>query len=926
MYLDWMNKDLFNKLQHLNEEIQELKKNSDTIGNNFKIESIADLNRSYLHSHKEQITELENIAREKQSMFGSQAKLYKSSPMQIINGFGQVVRDSLSSGISIRLGDGFSLRFIWTIDKNGAQLQFGHFLSPNSVSKSFQLLDHFVNVLISQQNRILTLLDNGYQIEHIKSKRVIRFDKYIDGFKYDGNIRNTAFVYRLDKEQLINNPDLFVRQIRWMIEEFFPVVDDMLRFNRYMEDMSSPDIPNIPSNLMEKIERVEVRELASTSEATLDQRSHTSGIQLTPYLSDQNFRQDLLNIGEDVGSLARLVSMRDVDNMAIGLFGSWGAGKSFFMKQMQQQVTELSQREDKLFHKKIVQIEFNAWHYMDTNLYASLADHIFKSIHESYSDHNDSVDKLFESLPVVSKLNEELKELEQKKQEQKLKVEAKSQESVWGKLAASSPQFINELEAIDPQIRLKDHVQKVIELREAGRQWSSDLKENFLKAQLIYRFMPRWVWGMLLVLCLLIPIAYITRPLWGDIVTNAWHQTILWFSPIAATMMFLINLWNNKHVKVMRKSWGYVFDSLAAQAKEREELHSEMEAIEEERLSVVAELDEIKSGNIIKYYLEERLTSEAYKKELGIIHILRNDFEKLSQFMQTTQGQKNSVDRIVLYIDDLDRCSPQKVIEVLQAVHLMLSSNLFMVVVAVDIRWVTKCLKEEFKVSLENHENTHIASAFDYLEKIFQITFQIKPLTEEDGRTYLQGLFESDNRQTMNDEDVEEEESEIIEMDDEEYETFEFDDDIIHSDPSVQETGGASDDYKRLHLSETEIISASAYAALIGSSPRTMKRFVNIYRLMRSRYFNDFSQEAALFMLSLTLGYPQVSRELVVSIQQSAEQISLLEALSKLDSALDGMSRVVSFVEDRGLRRLPSTDVLKSAVRVSRYTFYLNEI
>jgi hypothetical protein len=36
-----------------------------------------------------------------------------------------------------------------------------------------------------------------------------------------------------------------------------------------------------------------------------------------------------------------------------------------------------------------------------------------------------------------------------------------------------------------------------------------------------------------------------------------------------------------------------------------------------------------------------------------------------------------AIDRIVLYVDDLDRCPPPRVVEVLEAVHLLLAGRLF---------------------------------------------------------------------------------------------------------------------------------------------------------------------------------------------------------------------------------------------------------
>ena len=50
------------------------------------------------------------------------------------------------------------------------------------------------------------------------------------------------------------------------------------------------------------------------------------------------------------------------------------------------------------------------------------------------------------------------------------------------------------------------------------------------------------------------------------------------------------------------------------------------------------------------------------------------------------------IDRIVVYIDDLDRCPPDRVVQVLEAVQLLLAVPLFVVVVAVDPRWLLRSL------------------------------------------------------------------------------------------------------------------------------------------------------------------------------------------------------------------------------------------
>ena len=61
------------------------------------------------------------------------------------------------------------------------------------------------------------------------------------------------------------------------------------------------------------------------------------------------------------------------------------------------------------------------------------------------------------------------------------------------------------------------------------------------------------------------------------------------------------------------------------------------------------------------------------------------------------------IDRIVLYIDDLDRCPPDRVVEVLEAVHLLLAGELFVVVVAVDPRWMLRAIRYHYRDLFTGH-------------------------------------------------------------------------------------------------------------------------------------------------------------------------------------------------------------------------------
>jgi hypothetical protein len=68
--------------------------------------------------------------------------------------------------------------------------------------------------------------------------------------------------------------------------------------------------------------------------------------------------------------------------------------------------------------------------------------------------------------------------------------------------------------------------------------------------------------------------------------------------------------------------------------------------------------------------IRDRSGSADYGQHLGLVSLVRQDFNKLSDLLdQPTMP----VDRIVLFIDDLDRCDPDRVVKVLEAVHLLLA-------------------------------------------------------------------------------------------------------------------------------------------------------------------------------------------------------------------------------------------------------------
>jgi hypothetical protein len=103
---------------------------------------------------------------------------------------------------------------------------------------------------------------------------------------------------------------------------------------------------------------------------------------------------DQLSLGRYSDAIAPLIAARaQMPPLSIALFGPWGSGKSVFMRMIQEAAGDfaaqgapaVAQSRDTPFHSRIVQIEFNAWHYAEANLWASLVHAILEALQHALS-------------------------------------------------------------------------------------------------------------------------------------------------------------------------------------------------------------------------------------------------------------------------------------------------------------------------------------------------------------------------------------------------------------------------------------------------------------------------------------------------------------------------------------------------------------
>ena len=88
--------------------------------------------------------------------------------------------------------------------------------------------------------------------------------------------------------------------------------------------------------------------------------------------------------------------------------------------------------------------------------------------------------------------------------------------------------------------------------------------------------------------------------------------------------------------------------------------------------------------------------------------------------------------RIVVFIDDLDRCAPDKVLEVLESIKIFLGISGFIYVLGLNQNVIETCINNKYKDLNINGE--------DYVKKIIQIPFRIPEWRDNELKDYVNAI------------------------------------------------------------------------------------------------------------------------------------------------------------------------------------------
>ncbi len=133
-----------------------------------------------------------------------------------------------------------------------------------------------------------------------------------------------------------------------------------------------------------------------------------------------------------------------------------------------------------------------------------------------------------------------------------------------------------------------------------------------------------------------------------------------------------------------------------------------------------------------------------FRQQIGVMADIKDEIKFLHDLLK--KGKNGKPTRLVLIIDDLDRCEHRKAVEVLQAIMLLLADEdgaPFIILLGIDARVIVRAIEEHYGSVLVNAG----INGYEYLDKIIQIPFVIPYPTDEDVRNYVSSMLYSSEKE-----------------------------------------------------------------------------------------------------------------------------------------------------------------------------------
>ncbi len=524
------------------------------------------------------------------------------------------------------------------------------------------------------------------------------------------------------------------------------------------------------------------------------------------YATETDQGDDKLGVEAEAYAFARLILDRDVAApLSIGLLGDWGSGKSFFIEQIKKAIAQLRSEQRPELYRRVVEIEFNAWHASDSNLWASLVTNIFDAIWENVTSTGRTRDPKAAQEQLQKQIEQArgaVHEAESQVQVGQQALEIAERDLAQKRSVLAWNRYVRafttgQLERLAKSAGWHESIETINDVdRAAAHLAASGNRLRMMVSALLERPIRRIALPTAAVIAGTVAVwLLVDLRVADDLLARATKALAAVASAVGALAWPLriakqrVDALSSGLQRIHTEYEGQLVavkatDAGTIEAEAVTRARRELESTEASVATARARLAELLNQQAtldprrrLGAFLEERVRSTQYRSQQGIISLVHKDFSELSKYMKELResaaasgassasdsapaesGAIRPFDRVVIYVDDLDRCRPAHVVNMLEAVHLLLALDLFVVVVAVDSRWLVRALQVHYQdllTAADGGEGDGLRSSTpqSYLEKIFQITYALGPMNPTYFRDYVAFLAGEDDRQKRDSKD-----------------------------------------------------------------------------------------------------------------------------------------------------------------------------
>jgi KAP family P-loop domain len=240
----------------------------------------------------------------------------------------------------------------------------------------------------------------------------------------------------------------------------------------------------------------------------------------------------------------------------------------------------------------------------------------------------------------------------------------------------------------------------------------------------------------------------------------------------------------------------------------------------------------------------------------------------------------------VVFIDDLDRCSEEKIMEVLQAITLILGDSRFFVFLGMDTEMIHRAIRVHYtKDQIDPKLPPKFAEK--YLRKIIQVSFYLPDASKRSRLAYIKSLFSVTPQKSTG-------QTEAEDLAGTEGAPKPLGDGERPTPPTTDDTLPISFAYLRQPLSrevqdtDVELSTFQDHLRFLEDNPREVKRLINLHRLVKiflaekqQLLRRDEEQRSLVRWLIFCARWPDLVNVCLAVAEEEPDSSNILESLMR---------------------------------------------